>query len=51
MNGESLGPEVFGMTLELGGQEIGAGFGIESNGGDAEKATVEEAPTLEEEGL
>ena len=37
------------MTLELGGEEIGVGFDISSHGGDAEEATVEEAPAPDEE--
>ncbi len=43
-NGDGLSPEDFGMTLELGGQEIGDGFEIELGGGDAE----EETPTSDE---
>ena len=50
-NGDGLRPEDFGMTLGLGSQEIGAGFDIESNGGDAEVATVEESPTPDGESL
>ena len=50
-NGDGLSPEDFGMTLELGGQEIGDGFEIESDGGAGEEPAVEEAPTPDEESL
>ncbi len=47
-NGDGLSPEDFGMTFELGGEEISVGFDIESDGGDAEEVTVEEAPAPDE---